>query len=296
MRNLLAATIAISVGGISIQAFAPELPSHPINLKHCGRVTVPPALARGTVHNKFTLTTQADATEGERIVKILVNGIKSLSAKALIEMSGHKVGDRCISAVLSEIRDKLAMSGNFGMHYPDHQEKWVQVQAEDIGNHDCLVTISVDENDTISNVTITDSGPIKSQEIRPLITSAGIFNATTLERDKRTIVGHYNVHGYSASFGKSLGMDPVKTGVLTIPIIVDRVGKIEIRKDNVKSIDPVVFDRITTKQGGYFSRKTFYEQDRKKLIDTGDYDDVNFSERAESPGVINLDISLKLKK
>ena len=76
---------------------------------------------------EITTREAADPQAGLVIGEIIITGNKTLSSAAIIAMSGHKVGDPCNDQTITEIRQRLAQSGNFGMHYPGEPEKWIQV-------------------------------------------------------------------------------------------------------------------------------------------------------------------------
>ena len=66
-----------------------------------------------------------EPTSGE----LVVVGSKHLGGASIINLSGHKVGDPCTVAVLTEIRDKLVKSGNFGMHHAEQQVAFAESTA-----------------------------------------------------------------------------------------------------------------------------------------------------------------------
>jgi beta-lactamase regulating signal transducer with metallopeptidase domain len=229
------------------------------------------------------------------IAEISVIGNKVLNSQAIISLSGHKVGDPCTTEALTEMRDKLTKSRNFGMHHPDQSDQWVRVQAEDIGDNKCKVTITVDENDKITGITITGSGPIKPEEVMALISPSAVYNVAYTARDTHSIIDLYNRQGYSIDFGKELGMDPSTPGVLVVPIIVSRVEDIEILKDGVKFDDPRLLRQLSTRAGDYFNRKTFYEADRKKLT-IKRYVISTITERKVGAGRVHLSIDFVTKR
>jgi outer membrane protein insertion porin family len=231
------------------------------------------------------------------IGKILVAGNKILNTDAIKALSGHKEGQPCTPEALLDMRDQLVKSGNFGMHHPDQTDQWVRVQSEDIGNNQCVVTITVDENDAITATTVTGSGPIKGDEVKALITKTNVYNVEQITQDAQNIIDLYNKRGYSIEFGRDLGMDPNNPGVLVIPILVTRVDDIVFSKKH-KTKDYVILRELKTKKGDYFNRKTFYEKDRARLINLDLFDDVNFSEATVGAGTgrVKLTISLVEKR
>jgi beta-lactamase regulating signal transducer with metallopeptidase domain len=239
---------------------------------------------------------QAIPVNGPTIGEIVVIGNKVLNNQAIMSLSGHKVGDPCTADVPTDMRDKLTKTGNFGMHHPDQADQWVRVQAEDIGDNKCKVTITVDENDKITGITVTGTGPVKPEEVKALISPTTVYNAEDLARDTRRITDLYNKQGYSIEFGKELGMDASHPGLLVIPIIVTRVEDIEISKDGVKSDDPRLLRQLATRAGEFFNRKTFYEVDQKRLASKNRRDDVILTERTTGTGRVHLTIDLLPKK
>src|SRR5437016_4793421 len=160
--------------------------------------------------------------------------------------------------------DHLAKTGFFGMHHPDQADQWVNVQAHDIGANKCKVTITVDENDKVTAISIIGSGPVRPEDVKAVLMMSPIFNSATFAGDLQNITNLYNKLGYSIEFGKPLGMDPASAGSLVVPIIVTRVEEIEVRKDGVPAPpSDRVLTLLKTKAGDYFNRKTFYEMDRK---------------------------------
>ena len=233
---------------------------------------------------------------GPTIGEFVVKGNNVLNSQAIVALGMHKIGDPCTPEILTDIHDRLARSGYFGMHHPDQRQEWAKVQAEAIGDNKCKVTITVDENDKITGVLMTGSGPVKPEEVKSLINPSAVYNPQQIAQDAQSIINLYNRRGYSVTFGNAMGMDKENPGTLVVPIFVTRVGTIMIRKDGAIITDAKLLARLVTKRGGYFNRKAFYEKDRPKLLSTKGYEDVFFSERSASPGVVDLDISIKTKK
>lgn len=246
--------------------------------------------------------TNPPAAAEKKIGEIVVVGNKSLNQVAIISFSGHKVGDPCTNEVLGQIRDNIAKSGYFGMHYPDQSDKWVRVQAEDAGNNLCKVTITVDENDPITSISISGAGPISTAEIAKLLPSipgpgkpVHVYNVEELNRDVQNIIDLYVRRGYTIEFGDDFGMDPQNPGVLIVPIIVTRVDDIVISNKH-KTKDYVILRELKTKKGDYFNRKTFQDRDRAALINLDLFEDVNIGDQLVGRGKVKLTISVVEKR
>ncbi len=286
--------------GIGLAAAQPASPEDPVTLAD---FAVPmeepvqvalPAPAQQPVAGQQPPVAPVDSRTIEEIVVV---GNKVLNSEGIITVGGHKKGDPCTAQVLAEIRDNLAKSGNFGMHHPDEQGKWVAVQAEDLPNNKCKVTITVDENDKINEIAPTGTGPIKPEEVKALITKTNVYNVEQIAQDAQNIIDLYVKRGYSIEFGRDLGPDPNNPGVLLLPILVTRVDDIVFSKKH-KTKDYVILREMKTKKGDYFNRKVFYERDRAKLINLDLFDDVNFTETSVGTGTgrVKLTISLVEKR
>jgi outer membrane protein insertion porin family len=237
---------------------------------------------------------QTNPVLGPTIAEIIVVGNKVLNSQGIISLSGHKVGDACTTETLTDMRDKLTKTGNFGMHHPDQSDQWVRVQAADIGNNKCQVTITVDENEKITGITVTGSGPIKPEAIKALISQTAVYNIEDIARDAQKIIELYNIKGYSIEFGTDLGMDPNNPGALVIPIIVTRVDDIVFGVKKHKTRDYVILRELKTKKGDYFNRKTFYEKDRARLINLDLFEDVTFTENTVGAGTGRVKLTINV--
>jgi outer membrane protein insertion porin family len=242
--------------------------------------------------------TQPPQTGTLRIGEFVVTGNKTLSQAAIIALSRHQVGDPCTGDVLNEIKANLTQTGDFGMHSSD-PEDWVKVHAEEHNPPDgrCRVVIEVDENETIKNVQITGSGPIKTDEIRKLLhVSEGktVFNPAQLRRDNEDIQKLYNSKGYAATFSADEGVDA--QGNLNIPIIVARVGEIKLVKLR-KTHRNVVLRTLKTKVGDYYNRET-WSRDVGRVINLDLFEDVIPQEELDpnAPGLVRLTLSLPEKR
>jgi outer membrane protein assembly factor BamA len=204
---------------------------------------------------------------GVTIGEIVVVGNKVMNSAVLIALSGHKVGDTCNPEVLSDMQRRLARLGFFGMHHPNDPAGGVRVQSEDLSNNKCKVTITLDENDPVTEITITGSGPIKPEEIRALIHTT-VFNAEDIEQDLQRIRDlYYRRFSYPVDFGKNVGMDPAKPGHLIIPIFVRRVADVSVMIDGVRSDDLSLLRGWKTKPGDYYNDAValFYEMYYRKI-------------------------------
>lgn len=229
----------------------------------------------------------AQSTIGE----IEVVGNKVLSRDAIIALTGHKIGHLCTGQVLKEMRDRLVSTANFGMHHPGKPSEWVKIQTEDSGDGKCHVTITIDENDRVERITITGTGPIKPEEVMKLIHRGAVYNPEDMARDKLAIVNLYTRAGLSVEFGSDLGIDTNNPGTLVVPLVVTKVGEIV-----VEGADPKLAARILklmkTQKGDYYSRNSFYGEDRPAIMKLPHMDEVAFFETPIAPGQMRLTVSV----
>ena len=211
-----------------------------------------------------TPVAQPAPVSGPVIGEIIVVGNKTLSSTAIILYSGHKVGDPCNNRVTEEMKENLLKTDNFGLRHPDKPELWVQVSSEQAAGSDkCKVTITVDENDKVTDSTITGSGPIKIEDIKAVIQIGSVFNQGDILKSAQAIRDLYNKKGYLVSFGNDLGPDPDHAGVLLIPINVVRVSSITFAKKH-KTKDYVIRREMKTKVGDYYNKNTL-QNDLRRL-------------------------------
>ena len=112
---------------------------------------------------------------------------------------------RAIAELWLKYQANLARTGNFGMHRGDQRDQWVRVTAEDTVDGRCNVTITVDENDRITSVTVTGSGPIKPEKVIDLIKLGPVYNRQQIFADIQDVNDLYKDQGYSVHFGARSG-------------------------------------------------------------------------------------------
>ena len=231
-----------------------------------------------------------------RIDRITVVGARTLSPTAIVVMSGHKEGDPCNDQTLNEIRTNLIQTGNFGMHHPDEPEEWIRVRTEesDLKAGRCNVIVIVDENDKIEQTAITGSGPIKPDQILPLLHPGPVYNSQQLKRDLTAIQDLYHKKGYVMEFGADTGPDAVRSGVLNLSIQVARVTEIRII-GNHKTRSFVVRRELDTHEGDYYNRSTF-NADLQRLTNLDLFKEINPSETLSGPGQVRLTLNVQEMK
>ena len=284
-----------------------------------------------TAPNPVLKTTSTLAGEPEpelppdtpRIGQIVVIGNKTLSQTAIILFSGHNAGDACIESVLSEMRANIFQKGYFGMHSSSVEDA-VRVRVEPMEDRNPIlaamansvrdkddkssektdgelktarrykIIIEVDENDTVKSAVVEGNGPVKEDDIKPLLhTKPGmVYNPFQFRRDCADIQELYNKRGYAVTPDADAGLDG--KGILNVKLVVARVSDIKVAK-NRKTRPEVVTRELKTKKGDYYNRATV-QRDRVAVYNTDLFEDVTVEERSAGAGKIALVYNVPEKK
>lgn len=232
-----------------------------------------------------------------KIGEIIVIGNKTLSTTFIITAADVKVGDPCTDDTLNQIATKLWKTGLFGRHSAS-QDEAVKVRAEENNpsNGLCKVIIEVDENETIQQVSISGSGPIKPDVIQQKIhiKPGAVYNENQFLADTIDIQTLYRQQGFSAVVTGDSGPDPQNPSVLRVVILVARVADIHIT-GNRRTKKAVFLRVMQTKVGDYYNILTL-NKDRQKLYNLGLFDDLNPSETDAGPGRVNITLSVIEKR
>lgn len=231
-----------------------------------------------------------------KITDFVVIGNKTLSKTYIVDRSGAKIGDRFTPELQARMVANLYSSGQFGENLPNPQADAVKVYSEEPNppNGTCKVVIEVDENPTIKNITLTGTGPIKPEQILPLIhyVPGSVFSTTQFRRDLNDIFDLYSRKGYIADIGQDVFVD--QNGVLHVPFVVTRVSEIKIVGLH-KTRRYVVTREMQTKVGDYLNTNSLL-QDRVRLLNLDLFDDVVPSTFDTGPGQVGVTISVVEKR
>ena len=258
-----------------------------------------------------------------RIGQIVVVGNRTLSQTAIVLFSGHKPGDACIEATLSEMRANIFQKGYFGMRsasvddavrvhiepMEDRSETLARLASADedkAGKTNAptetdanaakrfKVIIEVDENPTITTVEVSGAGPVKEDDVRVLVHSKKgmVYNPFQFRRDYADIQEMYNKRGYIVTPDPSADIDD--KGNLKVALLVARVGDIRIAK-NHKTKSVVILRELKTQKGEYYNRAVV-QRDRVALYNMDLFEDVTVEERNMGAGKVALTINVPEKK
>jgi outer membrane protein assembly factor BamA len=252
----------------------------------------PCALAAGQEGLQLALSLSSARVRQSVIGEIIVTGTKVLSAASIIAAAGVKEGDPCTDQSISQVITRLVATGNFGMY---SQTDAVRAHVEENNPPDgkCRLIIEVDENEPITSVSITGSGPIKPEEIDKLITRGPVYSEKQFLQDAAHIAAMYDGQGYGIVFGPDNGPDAKVRGQLNVAIIVKRVGEITVvGSHRVKS--SAILGAMKTRKGDYYNRLQM-EKDRARLASLGLFEEIVVEERMLDPKRIGLTIRVKEK-
>ena len=248
------------------------------------------------VEQKPPVQTAPPANPNEPVIsEIIVSGAKTLSKTYIIVASGHNIGDPCTADVLSDMTTRLYATGYFGGHSVNREDA-VRVTALEKEKGKCQVTIELDENTTITGIELTGTGPIKPEDVLPLIhlKPGTAYNSQLFLLDALDIEKLYSNKGYIATLAESSTIE--ENGTLNVTLIVTRVAEIKI-SGNRKTRRSVILRTMNTKVGDYLNVKTLH-QDQIDLLNLGLFEQggVNPSENPIAAGRVSITINVTEKR
>jgi len=253
------------------------------------------ARPQGTLGGQAAKVPDTQATNELKIGEIIVIGNKSLSKDYIIIASGAKIGAPCGTEALVKMKVNLLQTGLFGTHVADPEQDGVKVTAEDNpAAGTCKVVIVVDENDTIQNINLTGTGPIKVEDVKALLhfKVGSVYSIKQLARDANDIQDLYSRKGYIVTLTQEADVDD--KGVLNVPLQVTRLAEIKIVGAH-KTRRSVILRNMNSKVGDYYNINTS-EADRRRLLNLDLFDDVKPSEYTIGPGRIGLTLNVIEKR
>ena len=226
------------------------------------------------------------------ISEIVVVGAKTLSSTYIITASGHNVGEPCNADVLSDMRTRLFASGYFGAHSL-HEEDYVRVVAQEKEKGKCQVIITVDENDTLTGINLTGTGPLKLDEVLPAIhlKPGSAYNDKQFLLDALDIQSLYQKKGYIATVADST-VDA--SGILNVTIVVTRVAEIKI-VGNKKTRRSLILRVMNTKEGDYLNIHTL-DRDTTNVLNTDLFESVNPTDSQIGAGRVIITMNVVEKR
>jgi outer membrane protein insertion porin family len=239
----------------------------------------------------FALPASAQDTT-PKINDIIVVGNKNLNREFILNTSGLKVGDLLTQAKLDQAQQNLLSTQYFGLHKQDNPADAVKITAEIIGES-AKVVITVDENDLISGITIRGSGPIKPEEILPLLqTKTGnVLHVGTLRNDFDRITRLYESKGYQAFVSDEVG---ISKGILDLPIVVGTVNSIKIT--GLKKTKTYVLTREMKLGKGAYYNVAQLRKDITRIYNTDLFENVDQGIGFPEAGKVDITINAQEKR
>ncbi len=222
---------------------------------------------------------EADPTQS--IVAINFVGNDNINDEALNNAISTRVGDTFDVAKIQQDINSIAAMGVFSA---------ITYKKEDRAGG-VAITFDLIENPRVSTIVIENSDPLSEAEVKEVLqTKEGLlFNENTIRSDFRAIRELYAEKGYLAYVTEDADIDP-DTGVLTIPILVYKVGVITV-SGNKKTKDYVILREMQLKPGDYYNVITLRNKDYPRIYDLGFFETINDPEPEEGEeGTININI------
>ena len=188
----------------------------------------------------------APAQGAAKVVEVAVSGNVNINADTIRNAISLKPGMEYSEQIVEKDRAAIMSLGYFSA---------VTVHKEDVPGG-VKVTYEVTENPKINGIKVVGNEPVPSTKIIDLMkTKPGqVLNTTTLNQDIEAIQSYYADQGYIAYVTEDIGVNP-QNGILTIPILVNRVQAVEIT-GNKKTKSYVLLREMKTKPGQVFNAKT----------------------------------------
>ena len=217
----------------------------------------------------------------QNIISIAFTGNENINEEALSNAITLKVGDAFDVARVQQDINSIANMGVFSA---------ITYKTEERAGGIAL-TFDLIENPKVSKIIIINPEPLKEEDIIGVLKTKEdlLFNENTIRNDFRSIRELYAEQGYLAYVTEDADIDP-DTGVLTIPILVYKVGKITVT-GNKKTKDNVILREMQLKSGDYYNVITLRNKDYPRIYDLGFFETIGDPEPEEGEdGCININI------
>lgn len=296
MRKLFLVNLFIVMGVLLVAfVFAEETVNAPLPTVSASETTanIAPALeaspssAAVTSEPAATVTVPTAEYTGPRVSQIIIVGNNSINSESISQTISIRIGDPWdLNAVQNDI-NAITNMGFFGA---------VTYRRDETPNG-IVLTYEVMENPKITDIIIQNPEPIAKEELLGIMKSKPglVLNDVVIRQDFNAIAEYYAEKGYLAAVTEMADMD-VETGVITIPIVVFKVGKISF-SGNAKTKSYIIAREMETKTGDYYNYNTL-ASDYKTLYNLGFFESINKHEMKEGdmPGFIDIVIPVVEKK
>jgi outer membrane protein assembly factor BamA len=225
-------------------------------------------LALGPPVHAGTVVQDEKSEKYPRISSIEVKGNSVQNSASIIGYTGLKVGDRATPTALLDAQRSIFQSGYFGMRRVDKPEDAVTLTLVEVNKaaNESQLVITVEENDVVKSINITDNGPVSVKELLEQIRTMPNFvlNINTLRADVERIQKYYDGKGYIANVSEEgFGLT---SGVLNIPIVVGRSGYGRVRVNGLSEARRKAVEREWNhvfKPGDYYNTTKFWNLMKK---------------------------------
>lgn len=191
----------------------------------------------------------AGFAQSVKVVEVAISGNTNINSDTIRNAVTLKPGMDYTEQEIEKDRGAIMALGYFSAVTPHKEDMPGGVK----------VTYEVTENPRISDVKIVGSAPITPDKVLGLMKTKPnqVLNTTTLNQDIEAVQAYYGDQGYIAYVTEDIGVDP-KTGVLTVPILVNRVESVVIT-GNKKTKAWALLREMKTQPGQVFNVKILKE-------------------------------------
>lgn len=187
--------------------------------------------------------------QGAKVVEVAITGNTNINSDTIRNAVTLKPGADYTEQAIEKDRGAVMALGYFSAVTPHKEDAPGGLK----------VTYEVTENPKISDVKVVGSEPIPAAKVLGLMKTkpSQVLNTTTLNQDIEAIQAYFGDQGYIAYVTEDIGVDP-KTGVLTVPILVNRVESVVIT-GNRKTKVWALLREMKTQPGKVFNVKVLKE-------------------------------------
>jgi hypothetical protein len=235
------------------------------------------------------------APKAPRIREIVVRGRMGVSSDAIVSACGLKLGERATPRALETAKLVLLNSYLVPDSASELLSKIIRFRLETIAGSPAETRVVIDldskkrptdSGEELLGIVINGSAPLTPAEVMAVmqVRPGERLRVEILRLDVERINRLYDRTGYIASVMDSgFGM---RFGILSIPIKVSKIAKIELRGLG-KTPEKLVRDTMKLRVGSYYNVNDL-KRDSDALSVTGRFKDVQTAILTPAPGDVNL--------
>lgn len=181
--------------------------------------------------------------QASKVIEVAVSGNVNINSETIRNAISLQPDSEFSQQAIDKDRDAIMAMGYFSAVTPHKEDLPGGIK----------ITYEVTENPKVTDIKILGSDPIKPDVVLGLMKTKAnqVLNTDTINLDVEAIQNYFGEQGYIAYVTEDLGVDP-KTGVMTVPILVNRVETVAIT-GNKKTRTWALLREMKTQPGQVFN-------------------------------------------